>query len=78
MSKRTCSGHCCRSFSISLSPAEVLHHVSLPKDDPQRWPEIDKLHSMLIYLGDFPANPLMRIKGGELGGQGATHRKQGQ
>jgi Fe-S-cluster containining protein len=61
--KSRCSGHCCRSFSIAKSPEQFRRDFEMKPDDPARPRDIDKLHNMLIYLGQFHTNPLLRIKG---------------
>ena len=61
--KTRCSGHCCRSFSIRKSPEELKAEFLLPKDDCRRGKDIDIMYSMLIYLGAFETNPLLRLRG---------------
>lgn len=56
-----CTGHCCRSVSISMSPEELKAMYELPKGDSKREKDIDRLYEMLIYLGDFPSNPLLKL-----------------
>ena len=58
-----CTGHCCRSFSISRSPAELRAEFERPATDPTREKDIDQLHGMLIYLGQFHTNPVLETKG---------------
>jgi Fe-S-cluster containining protein len=58
-----CTGHCCRSFSLHRSPEELQSMSELPKGHPRRMTDIDQLVEMLIYLGSFPTNPLLCLKG---------------
>lgn len=57
-----CTGHCCRSFSLRMSPAEIEAEFKTPKDNPHRPPDIDRLHEMVIYLGQFQTNPILETK----------------
>jgi Fe-S-cluster containining protein len=61
--KSRCTGHCCRSFSIPFSPEALEREYRMTKDDPARGKDIDTIHGMVIYLGQFQTNPLLRIKG---------------
>jgi Fe-S-cluster containining protein len=44
-----------------MSPEQLERNFKLPKDSPERQSDIDILHDMLIYHGQFPTNPLLKI-----------------
>ena len=56
-----CTGHCCTCVTIPFTPAELKAQYDVPRGTPGRKPDIDDLYEMLIPLGDFPANPLMKV-----------------
>lgn len=58
-----CTGHCCRSFGLQRSPAQLQAEFDRPKTDPTREKDIDRLFGMLIYLGQFLTNPILETKG---------------
>lgn len=56
-----CTGHCCHSVVIALSPKELQEMAALPKGDlGRRIDDIDILADMLIYHGQFPTNPISK------------------
>lgn len=58
-----CTGHCCHSFSINMSPAELLAEAAKPDTDEHKEKDANLLATMLIYHGQFATNPLMKVKG---------------
>lgn len=58
-----CSGHCCHSFSINLSPKMLMELAALPDDDERKDEDINLLASMLIHHGTFLTNPIAKTNG---------------
>lgn len=58
-----CTGHCCHSFSINLSPAQLLFEAAKPDSDVTKERDVNLLSTMLIYHGQFQTNPLLKTKG---------------
>lgn len=54
-----CTGHCCRSFLLRLSPAELAQL----RTDPHASDDERLIASMVIPLGKFHSNPTQLIKG---------------
>ena len=52
-----CSGHCCRSFSIASAP-EKLEELKRTGTAEEK-----QIANMVIYLGRFHTNPLLRLNG---------------
>ena len=54
-----CTGHCCRSFCLHSSPAELAGRLT----DPFASEDDRLIASMVIPLGKFASNPTQLVKG---------------
>jgi Fe-S-cluster containining protein len=54
-----CTGHCCRAFSIPYAPEDLHNLQRLGTSDKERL----QIADMVIYLGHFYSNPVLRTRG---------------
>ena len=70
-----CTGHCCRSFCLPLSPIELAAAAEreqrlrdgTPREGDEvftRYGDIEQIAEMVIYLGEWNRPPLARMKAG--------------
>jgi Fe-S-cluster containining protein len=57
-----CSGHCCKCVTIRMSPEDLRVAAEDAKKKGLKTEEL-QLYEILIPLGDFPSNPLMKLWG---------------
>lgn len=55
-----CTGHCCRSFQLRYAPDDLQRRAAESRSGRSSEPEIEKIASMVIYLGQFHTNPIQK------------------
>ena len=64
MSEYKCGGHCCRDFTLPLSPMEIEHQRrKFVLGKGHFFTDMDKIADMVVYLGEWHETPQNNHRG---------------